>query len=221
MIDEDSLTQATKMAQKMGLNVFNIFQVDPREDAHCEVLIQTLEIPSGSFVLDVGSGVGFFAKKLLDSDTTLKVACLNSNAYQLSQTPKGCDQMLADMHSIPVEEGQYDVLVCSYTIGFSDIEAFLKEAARVLKVGGVMWVYDMEGASPIVKKLLHYKTLPKEEFVDLAETAGFDVHTMRPDRVYNDSFMKLLEAEPPETRALIKIGLTSLRPVLYKLTRKT
>jgi ubiquinone/menaquinone biosynthesis C-methylase UbiE len=105
-------------------------------------------------------------------------------------------------------------------MGFADIEAFLKEAHRVLKVGGVMWVYDMEGVSPIVRKVLHYKTLPKEAFTDLAESAGFDVYTLRPDRVYKESFMKLLDAEPEESRSLIKIGLTTMRPVLYKLTRK-
>jgi ubiquinone/menaquinone biosynthesis C-methylase UbiE len=219
--DQKALTEATKFAQKLNLNVFNIFQLSQDETEHCDELIKMFSIPSGSTVLDVGSGVGFFAGRLAESDPTLQVVCLNNNSYQLSCTPGCCIRMLADMHEIPVQNKEFDVVVCSYTMGFGRIYQFLQEARRVLVDGGVMWVYDMEGSSVILRKLLQYTTLPAEDFCAIAARSGFKTDVFRPVGVNCDHFTNLLEFETAEARALINVGLRAVQPVLYKMTRKS
>ena len=214
------LTAATKKAEEMGLKVFNIFQLDEDQDAHCMKLIDLMSVKGRGLALDVGSGIGHFSGLLAESYPDLSVYALNDNAYQLSQTPERCCRILSDMHSIKVRDGSFDLVVCSYTMGFARISEFLREMRRVLADDGVFWIYDMAGTSPIMKRILHYSVYTVEEFEILANEAGLRVEEASVPIANTKNFSRLLSKDPPEARALINIALTQVEPVLYKLTRK-
>lgn len=220
MIDEETLTNATKKAQELGLKVFNIFQLDENEDVHCKKLIDLMALEGRGYALDVGSGIGHFSGILASVHPGLSVYALNDNAYQLSQTPATCSRIHSDMHSVEAPDRFFDIVVCSYTMGFSRMPEFLREMRRVLADDGAFWIYDMAGKSPIMKGVLHYNVYTIEEFKVLAEEAGLKLEVVMFPDTNTKGFSRLLTQEPKEARALINIALAQVDPVLYKLTRK-
>jgi ubiquinone/menaquinone biosynthesis C-methylase UbiE len=221
VIDEEALTAATKKAEEIGLKVFNIFQLSEDETDHCRILIDLMSVKGRGLALDVGSGVGHFSGLLAEAYPDLSVFALNDNAYQLSLTPERCSRILSDMHSIEVRDGSFDLVVCSYTMGFARISEFLREMRRVLADDGVFWIYDMAGRSPIMKRLLHYNVYTVGEFEVLANEAGLKVEKATLPIANTKNFSRLLLHETPEARALVNIALNQVEPVLYKLTRKS
>jgi SAM-dependent methyltransferase len=97
----------------------------------------------GKRVLDVGSGVGY-GSDMLKGAGAAKVIGLDRSreaiAYGLDRhAALHPDYLVADAESLPLQDGQFDVVVSFETLEHvADYHRFLEEAKRVMRPGGLL-----------------------------------------------------------------------------------
>ncbi|WP_261833435.1 malonyl-ACP O-methyltransferase BioC [Vibrio ishigakensis] len=94
---------------------------------------------SGIKALDVGSGTGYFAEKLLQRGA--EVTCLDISSAMLSQAEQrlgaSAQYCLADAESIPFDDNDFDLVVSSLAVQWcDDLTKPLIEMQRVCAFGG-------------------------------------------------------------------------------------
>ncbi len=106
-------------------------------------LINWMKPQENSFLIDVASGTGDLAKLFLDKNINNKVACIEPNREMLSIGEKKLKKYhnikwyLASSEKLPFKDNTFDYYTISFGIrNVTDINLCLKEAFRVLKVGG-------------------------------------------------------------------------------------
>ena len=110
-----------------------------------EDLIKELEINPGDAVLDVGCGTGTVLK-FISSKTEIKGYGLDISPQMLEVARKknpGFEFAEGNCETLPYEDNSMDVIMaCMAYHHFSDQEQFRKEALRVLKPNGKLYVCD-------------------------------------------------------------------------------
>lgn len=110
-------------------------------------------IPSGSRVLDIGTGPGFPGIPLQIMDPTLHMTMMDSSEKKVEFVKEACSALKLPAQAIwgraeelakqPEHEGKYDI-VCFRAVAALNI--LLELASRYLKVGGMLIAYKGEGA---------------------------------------------------------------------------
>ena len=110
-----------------------------------DLLLREITLTPGAAVLDVGCGTGAFLKKLSDTcpligfgvdleKNMIKVA--NKKYPQMDFQVSACD-------NIPLDDSSLDVMVsCMAYHHFENKEGFSREASRLLKPDGVLYIAD-------------------------------------------------------------------------------
>lgn len=109
------------------------------------LLLREIEPQAGAVVLDVGCGTGTILKGLADKAEIVGYG-IDIAENMLAEAKKKCPQMtfeLSRCDNMPFEDNTFDILIsCMSYHHFDNRESFQKEAARVLKPGGVLYIAD-------------------------------------------------------------------------------
>ncbi|VTU38231.1 Dimethylglycine N-methyltransferase [Variovorax sp. PBS-H4] len=177
LIDQPVVDQATERVLASGIRVFNGALFGDTEAEHVAVLLEALDPPEGAMVLDAGCGVGEMARLMHEARPDLQFLLVNTSEVQLAHCPEHFDRLHADFHELPVLDGVADVVVFSYALCQSgDFPRVLREAFRMLKPGGVLFINDMArlaGDNQLLEAELGAHAHTPEQLEAWAADAGF------------------------------------------------
>ncbi len=104
--------------------------------------------------------------------------------------PDGFKKIKGDIENIPCATASFDAVMALYVLGHSDIEAAMPELIRVLKPGGVLFIYDLHAG----------RYLP-----ELGYMANY-FYGVQPEGLNTDSFSKFMpgfEKKFPDVKPVI------------------
>jgi ubiquinone/menaquinone biosynthesis C-methylase UbiE len=101
--------------------------------------IRFLDVPPGSRVLDVGSGLGILAGEVGRAAESVAVVGVESAAAQLARAERTTDvtYVRGDAHALPFPDGSFDIAYARYVLEHvGNPAAVLDEMQRILRSGG-------------------------------------------------------------------------------------
>ena len=109
------------------------------------LLLREVELLPGAVVLDVGCGTGTILKRLADKSEIIGHGT-DIAVNMIAEAKKKCPQMsftIASCDELPFDDQTFDIVIaCMAYHHFGNQEGFAKEAARILKSGGVLYIAD-------------------------------------------------------------------------------
>jgi SAM-dependent methyltransferase len=200
--------------------------------------------------LDVGCGDGFLTGKLLAMRPDLTVVAVDQNPYAVERARGRASQLearVADGEFLPYRAGEFDVVVCTYTLGQTiRPHVVLFEMARVLKPGGrlvlavpsrhpIPWSANpLSWLEVLVGSYLHWVLSPHHNLVNWVSDHRLDRHytipglvrqlghyLLKPVRVLSMDFaltrMLVRALSSPAFAIRLEEGLLQRIPVLSRL----
>lgn len=209
----EQIEAPTALMMENGIYFFHVHRFAHDDVAHALKMFKWADVPKGSRILDIGCGVGAMAISWSAFDETMKFSCLNISEYQLSLVPDVFDRVHGDMHDMPFKDKTFDAAICCFTIGHGNHRQVFEEAARVLKVDGVFFLYDMIPTDSDYTRLhdLSYNLLPKSEIESMARAAGFALDFYMEPQDNGDLFERLPIAKPV---------FSGMRPAIWRFEKR-
>lgn len=173
-MDIDTVDQQTRLLVDAGHRVLQIHRFAKDEAAHVARLERWAEFGHGSRVLDMGSGTGEVARIMQDLRPDLEFTLVNISQAQLDYSPKHMRQHLGSFCNLPMADRSYDAVMFCFSIGHEDKLAALIEASRLLRNGGVVFIYDMarvDGDNSAMNRV-HFKVDSASQMMSDAALAG-------------------------------------------------
>ena len=174
MLDLTALADATRAAVSAGHRVFQAHRFADTELAHLDRLERWAELPHGARVIDLGCGVGSVAQRFQARRPDLRFYLVNISAAQLEYAPE-FPSYCGDFCSVPEPDGSFDAVLFCFAIGYADRDTALAEAYRLLRPGGVLFIYDMVRVSGDNQGMqeVSYTVDPRASMEQAARQAGF------------------------------------------------
>jgi arsenite methyltransferase len=178
-------------------------------------------IKEGNTVLDLGSGAGFdcfLASKKVGK--TGKVIGLDMTEEMIAKARTlakehgytNVEFKFGDIEKMPLEDGSVDVIISNCVINLAPNKSkVFKEAYRVLKSGGKMYVSDIVLLGKLTEEQLNDEdllsgcvagALQKEDYVGKMEQAGFKVNILGEDKEISKTQYSGLALESIKIEAL-------------------
>lgn len=168
------INKKTPEMVESGVRLFQIHRFGKDDTDHVKMVGSWANIPLYARVIDMGCGIGEFSTLLSKYRPDIKFTLVNISDVQLSYAPDAFKKICCDFRNVPEESETYDVVLFLFAIGHEDHLEGLAEAKRLLKPGGILFVYDMHRlAENEHMQEVEYKVLPRAEFESLARQAGF------------------------------------------------
>lgn len=147
------------------------------DEAHVRALLDAMQPAPFTHWLDVGCGYGEVAHMMKLMRHDLAFTLVNSNAAQLRQAPAGFPHVLGDMEALPLTDAAYDGAMYLYSLCHAtDPLLALREAARVVRPGGTLFVFDharLRGDNTEARQRLFSSFYPAEALQELALRVGW------------------------------------------------
>ena len=109
------------------------------------LLLGQVELKQGMNVLDVGCGTGTILRRIADA-CPVNGFGIDMSENMVEETKRKCPEMdirLSRCEETPFEDDTFDVVTtCMAYHHFSDKAGFAREAARILKPGGYLYIAD-------------------------------------------------------------------------------
>jgi SAM-dependent methyltransferase len=212
--NDEEVGRITASIISAGHSILQIHRMGESDDEHVAALLSIFNPKHGAMVLDAGCGVGEVARLMKIARPDLSFSLLNISATQLALCPEGMERIRADFHRIPADDESFDAVMFNYSLGHGLLAKSIAEARRVLKPGGVLFIYDLaaDDSSRLIETL-GYKAHPKRRVEVAAKFNGFRVDLSGTPTTSIGAFMKFID---PTTYAEIFAGVT---PAIYRFTR--
>jgi arsenite methyltransferase len=178
-------------------------------------------IKEGDVVLDLGSGAGFdcflASKKVGKTGKVIGVDMTEEMVAKARIIAKengysNVEFRLGDIEKMPVEDNSVDVIISNCVINLAPDKAqVFKEAYRVLRKGGRMFVSDIVLLGKLTKEQLKDEdlltgcvagALHKDDYLDKLKKAGFSVHIVSEDTELSQTQYNSLPIESIKIEAL-------------------
>ena len=210
--DHDAVQASTIQMMGAGIQHLQGHRFADSELGHAARLLRWAEVPANAHVVDLGSGMGGIAAHWGQMRNDLRFTLVNINEFQLLLSPKGCTTILCDMASIPVNAGSFDMAIALFSLGHGDLEEVFSEASRILKPGGVFFIYDMvsdgKQGNPLAQYAYDLHT--RGQIESQAKASGFS-----PDFYMEPTDTKGLGKKLPE----ILDTFGSLQPAIWRFIK--
>lgn len=217
----DALLDApSEAAHASGFRVLQGHRFAATDAGHVSALLGYMAPPHGATVLDIGCGFGEVARLMREERPDLAFVLLNRNAVQIRYAPRGegFRAVLADMHALPLADASVDGAMFNYALCHADQPVALAEAARVVRPGGFLFIFDFErmaGDNGLMERTLFARAHTRAEFMAISAAAGWhDAVAINP--AGDDTVMRDLMGDQDAYAAIFG----DLRPVIWKLARK-
>ena len=162
-----------------GLRLLHIWKLADTDAEHCAILLDHMAPPPGARILDAGCGIGEVARLMCEQRPDLEFTLLNISQYQLDLAPPGMPKLLASFDDIPAPDQSFDAVMFNHAICHAaDWLTTFREAARVLRPGGRVLIYDMErqhGDNHLLAQHTHSTAWPWQQTRDTASQAGLSL----------------------------------------------
>jgi SAM-dependent methyltransferase len=175
-----AIDQATDCLMEQGVRVLNAFLLEEDEAAHAKRLLDLMDPPQGAVVLDAGCGVGELARLMLGERPDLTFKLLNVSQHQLDLCPEGMERIRAPFEATGLPDASVDVVLFAFSLCHADDwGAALREAYRVLRPGGVVFIFDMArskaGSNALMRELLQASAYRPAEILSVAHRCGLEL----------------------------------------------
>lgn len=167
----------------------------------CGNPVAMAEMKEGDTVLDLGSGAGFdcflSARRVGESGKVIGVDMVSEMVEKAKANAekygyKNVEFKLGDIEKLPVDDESVDIVISNCVINLApDKDVVFKEAKRVLKTGGKMFVSDIVLLEELPEELKNNKellsgcvagALMKEDYISKVKNAGFEVEILSEDK---------------------------------------
>lgn len=217
----DQLEAVSPAAHAAGFHVLQGHRFAPTDAGHVAVLLGFMAPAHGDVILDAGSGFGEVARLMREARPDLSFILLNRCSAQMRHAPggDGFRSVISDMHALPLAGVSVDGVMFTWALCHSDHPVALAEAARVVKPGGWLFLYELErvtGDNALFEQHLCARAYRHAEMLAMCEAAGW-VAEFYLAPATDDATMRSLFAHDP---ALHDAIMGELRPVVWKLTQK-
>ena len=127
------------------------YEKQTRDDDHLKKILDSLLINEDSKVLDLGTGRGYLAFSLAESNKNSQIVGLDIVVNTLEKNKTKANELkLSNLSFVsysgitfPFEDNTFDCIVTRYALHhFPDIEKAFSEIQRVLKPGGQLFISD-------------------------------------------------------------------------------
>jgi len=177
--NHESIESGTDYMIGQGVYFLHAHRFAGDDLSHAFRLFRWAEPSPDMHILDVGSGIGSMPAAWKQFMPSLNFSCLNINEYQLSINPDWCEHILGDMQDMPIKDGIFDMAICCFSMGHAEngAESVISEMSRVVRPGGVVFIYDMIPEDGNFYRLsdLSYMLYSRDEVEDAAMGAGLEL----------------------------------------------
>jgi ubiquinone/menaquinone biosynthesis C-methylase UbiE len=161
-----------------GHRIFQVHRFANSEYEHIKRLEKWADFPLNAKVIDMGCGVGHQAKLFNQSRPDLSFCLVNISQVQLDYADQDYPAHCCDFCNIPEEDQSFDAAMFCFSIGHADHAKAIAEAKRLLKPGGVLFIYDMVRVSGSNAAMIDvdYAVYDKEFMVKAARGFALDFY---------------------------------------------
>jgi SAM-dependent methyltransferase len=124
-------------------------------------------------------------------------------------------KVCADMHDLPFPADSFDAVMFCYSLGHGLLDKCIAEAARVLRPGGVLFIYDLSTyAQDHLIERLGYRPHNRYEVAAAADRHGLSMDIIEEPAASTDDFITLIGA-----KAFSDLGFDRAWPMVYRFTK--
>tara|TARA_R100001377_G_scaffold31964_1_gene17443 strand:- start:150 stop:791 length:642 start_codon:yes stop_codon:yes gene_type:complete len=212
VLDLDQLSEITDDFVSRGVRVFQIHRFAGSEFHHVKRLERWAEIPHGARVADLGCGVGEVSRIFKEIRPDLSFCLVNISETQLLHADHTMQQYACSFLNVPEPDESFDAVLFCFSIGHEDHAVAMSEARRLLRPGGILFIYDMVrsfGDNEIMADV-NYAVLPKKYMESVSEGFCLDYY-MEPfdngsygKQILGDDYSKFFDGTLPAIWRFLK-----------------